>query len=233
MTPLITSTLTGGWRETMRKLRVLVACEESGTIREAFRRLGHDAWSCDIQPASDGSMYHVHNDVFKLFEDESLYQWDLIIAHPPCTDLANSGARWFAQKRADGRQQAAADFFMACYNLPARFVAVENPVGVMSSLFRKPDQIVQPWMFGDEATKTTCWWTKGGLPQLVPTNVVGKGERTVTKSGRSLPTWYNIPPSNPDRAKLRSKTFQGMADAIALQWGNYALEQIMREEKAA
>lgn len=228
MTRAITSTSTTGWRGTMRKLRVLVACEESGAIREEFRKLGHDAWSCDIQDASDGSPYHIKGDAI---DAGTQPVWDLIIAHPPCTHLANSGARWFAQKRADGRQQAAAEFFMQCYNFPARFVAVENPVGVMSSMFRRPDQIVQPWMFGDEATKTTCWWTKGGLPPLEPTEVVGKGERTITKSGRSLPTWYNLPPSNPDRAKLRSKTFQGMAKAIAEQWGSYALAEIIREEE--
>ena len=140
-----------------------------------------------------------------------------MIAFPPCTHLAVSGARWFAAKRADGRQQQGIDFFMALANANIPKIAIENPVGIMSTEWRKPDQIVQPWQYGHEATKTTCLWLKG-LPELTPTNVVGKGARHVTKSGRSLPEWYNLPPSE-DRWKIRSKTFQGIADAMADQWG--------------
>jgi len=140
-----------------------------------------------------------------------------MIAFPPCTHLAVSGARWFAAKRADGRQQQAIDFFMELANANIPKIAIENPVGIMSTEWRKPDQIIQPWQFGHEATKTTCLWLKG-LPQLTPANIVGKGERHITKSGRSLPKWYNLPPSE-DRWKVRSKTFQGIADAMAQQWG--------------
>jgi hypothetical protein len=143
--------------------------------------------------------------------------WDMMIAFPPCTHLASSGARWFDAKRADGRQQQGIDFFMALANADIPKIAIENPVGIMSTQWRKPDQIIQPYHHGHEATKTTCLWLKG-LPLLKPTNTVGKGERHVTKSGRSLPKWYNLPPSE-DRWKIRSTTFKGIADAMAKQWG--------------
>ncbi len=195
------------------RLRVLVACEYSGKVREAFRRLGHDAWSCDLLPADDGSPYHIQGDVLPVLGQD----WDMMVGFPPCTHLASSGARWFAAKRADGRQQQGIDFFMALANADIPMIALENPVGIMSTQYRKPDQIIQPWQFGHEATKTTCLWLKG-LPKLTPTNIVGKGERHVTKGGKSLPKWYNLPPSK-DRWKIRSETFQGIADAMAQQWG--------------
>ena len=195
------------------RLRVLVACEYSGKVREAFRRLGHDAWSCDLLPADDGSPYHIQGDVLPVLGQD----WDMMVGFPPCTHLASSGARWFAAKRADGRQQQGIDFFMALANADIPMIALENPVGIMSTQYRKPDQIIQPWQFGHEATKTTCLWLKG-LPKLIPTNIVGKGERHVTKGGKSLPKWYNLPPSK-DRWKIRSETFQGIADAMAQQWG--------------
>lgn len=141
----------------------------------------------------------------------------MMIAFPPCTHLAVSGARWFEEKRKDGRQQAAIKFFMQIINAPIPLIAVENPVGIMSKEYRKPDQIIQPWMFGDEATKTTCLWLKG-LEPLKPTNIVSKGNRHVTKSGKSLPEWYNLPPG-PDRATIRSKTFPGIALARWLNSG--------------
>ena len=194
-------------------MRILIACERSGIMREAFRALGHDAWSCDVEPADDGSPYHIQGDVLAHLGDG----WDMMIAHPPCTDIAVSGARWFKQKREDGRQERALDFVRALLDAPIPRIALENPVSIISTRIRKPDCIVQPWMFGDEATKTTCWWLKG-LPVLKPTNIVGKGERHVTRSGRSLPGWYNLPPS-PDRARIRSQTFAGMAAACAAQWG--------------
>jgi hypothetical protein len=142
----------------------------------------------------------------------------MIIAFPPCTHLASSGAKHFEQKRKDGRQQEGIDFFMEFVHRTAHVprVAIENPIGIMSSIYRKPDQIVQPWMFGDPFTKSTCLWLKG-LPLLEPTQVVDKGSRHVTKGGKSLPTWYNLPPS-PDRAKIRSATFPGLAKAMAEQW---------------
>jgi site-specific DNA-cytosine methylase len=194
-------------------MRILVACEYSGKVREAFRKLGHDAWSCDLLPADDDSEFHIQGDVLEVLDQG----WDMMIGFPPCTHLASSGARWFAAKRADGRQQQGIDFFMALANADIPMIALENPVGIMSTQYRKPDQIIQPWQHGHEATKTTCLWLKG-LPELQPTNIVGKGERHVTKGGKSLPKWYNLPPSK-DRWKIRSETFQGIADAMAQQWG--------------
>ena len=193
-------------------MRVLIACEYSGAVRDAFIKLGHDAVSCDLLPTDVPGPHH-QGSVLDILNDG----WDMMIAFPPCTHLAVSGARWFAAKRADGRQQQGIDFFMELANANIPKIAIENPVGIMSTQWRKPDQIVQPWQYGHEATKTTCLWLKG-LPELTPTNVVGKGARHVTKSGRSLPEWYNLPPSE-DRWKIRSKTFQGIADAMAQQWG--------------
>ena len=184
-------------------MRVLVACEYSGRVREAFRKLGHDAWSCDLLESEDGSPYHVQGDVLPLLAGG----WDLMIAHPPCTHLAVSGARHFAAKRADGSQQAALDFVGKLLNAPIPRIALENPVSIISSHFRKPDQIIQPWQFGHGETKATCLWLKG-LPLLTPTNVVDGREQRV----------HRMPPS-PDRWKERSRTYQGVADAMAAQWG--------------
>ena len=141
-----------------------------------------------------------------------------MIAHPPCDHLASSGARWFEEKRKDGRQQAGIDFFMKLVEADVPRICVENPIGIMSSVYRKPDQIVHPFHFGDSARKSTCLWLKE-LPLLVPTNIVDEGEIHVTKSGRRLPKWYNIPPIE-GRAKIRSKFFEGMANAMAQQWSN-------------
>jgi site-specific DNA-cytosine methylase len=197
-------------------MRVLLACEYSGAARDAardaFRAMGHFAMSCDLLPTDVPGPHHEGSVLDILDED-----WDMMIAFPPCTHLAVSGARWFAAKRADGRQQQGIDFFMELANANIPKIAIENPVGIMSTEWRKPDQIIQPWQFGHEATKTTCLWLKG-LPELTATNIVGKGERHITKSGRSLPKWYNLPPSE-DRWKVRSKTFQGIADAMSQQWG--------------
>ena len=195
-------------------MRVLVACEYSGKVREAFRKLGHDAVSCDLLPSDDDSPHHVIGDVSELLEEK----WDLMLGFPPCTHLSASGARWFAAKRADGRQQEGIDFFMMLAKADIPKIAIENPIGIMSTRWRKPDQIIQPYEHGHEMTKSTCLWLKG-LPLLKPTNIVGKGERHITKSGRSLPKWYNLPPSK-DRWKIRSETFQGIADAMAQQWGS-------------
>ena len=195
--------------------RVLVACEYSGTVRDAFIAQGHEAMSCDLLPTESPGP-HNQGSVLDVLGDG----WDMLIAFPPCTHLASSGARWFAAKRADGRQQQGIDFFMAIANAGIPRIAIENPVGIMSTQWRKPDQIIQPYHHGHEATKTTCLWLKG-LPLLKPTNTVGKGERHITKSGRSLPKWYNLPPSK-DRWRIRSKTFGGIAHAMAQQWGRYA-----------
>lgn len=195
-------------------MRVLVACEYSGRVREAFRKLGHDAWSCDLLPAEDDSTYHIIGNVLDRLDGLDLIwgqpskPWDLMIAHPPCTHLAVSGARHFPAKVADGRQQEALQFVERLLSAPIPMIALENPISLISSRIRKPDQIIQPWQFGHGETKATCLWLKG-LPKLVPTNVV---------EGRENRVW-RMPPS-PDRWKERSRTFQGIADAMAGQWGN-------------
>lgn len=185
-------------------MKVLVACEESQAVCKAFRELGHEAYSCDILPCSGGHPeWHIQDDVLNHLDED----WDMIIAHPPCTDLAVSGARHFARKRADGSQQRSIDFFMKFTRLECPRVAIENPVCIMSSVWRKPDQIIQPWQFGHGETKATCLWLKG-LPKLTPTKIVeGRASRI-----------HRMPPS-PDRSRLRSKTFPGIAKAMAEQWG--------------
>jgi hypothetical protein len=183
-------------------MRVLVACEYSGIVREAFRDRGHDAWSCDILPTEKLGC-HIQGDVLGVLADK----WDLIIAHPPCTDLAVSGARWFPEKRANGSQQRSIEFFMAMVNAPCERIAVENPVSIMSTIYRKPDQIIQPWQFGHGETKATCLWLKG-LPLLQPTDIVDGRESRIHKMAPS-----------PERWKERSRTFEGIARAMAEQWG--------------
>jgi len=159
-------------------MKVLIACEFSGTVREAFRNLGHDAWSCDLEPTEIPGN-HIQGNVLDILNDG----WDLMIAHPPCTHLASSGARHFAKKIADGRQQQGIDFFMELVNSNIPKYAIENPIGIMSTKYRKPDQIINPWEYGHETTKATCLWLKG-LPKLQPTNIVGKGDVWVAKSGK-------------------------------------------------
>ena len=192
-------------------MRVLVACEYSGTVRDAFIRAGHYAASCDLLPSESSLGDHYQCNVLDILD----HNWDLMIAHPPCTHLAVSGARWFKDKQQV--QILALDFVCQLLAAPIPRIALENPVSIISSHIRKPDQIIQPYQFGHEATKTTCLWLKD-LPPLIPTKVVSKGDRHVTKSGKSLPTWYNLPPSA-DRWKIRSATFKGIAEAMASQWG--------------
>jgi site-specific DNA-cytosine methylase len=198
-------------------MKVLVACEFSGTVRDSFLALGHEAVSCDLLP--NPSKHHYTGDIRDLIGKAG--EWDLMVAFPPCTHLSASGARWFAGKAKE--QAEAVQFVRDLLNAPIARIALENPVGVLSSRIRPPDQIIQPWMFGHEHTKTTCLWLKN-LPKLKPVKIVGKGRRHVTKSGRSLPEWYNIPPSR-DRWKKRSLTFQGVADAMANQWGAFTYLQ--------
>ena len=188
-------------------MKVLIACEYSGVVRDAFLRWGHEAMSCDIlETESHGP--HYKGDLFDVID----YPWDLMIAHPPCTHLSVSGSRHFAEKKMDGRQQAAVSFFMRIVRQSAHIqgVAIENPVCIMSSLYRKPDQIIQPWQFGHGETKATCLWLKG-LPLLTPTEIVEGREARI----------HRMPPSA-DRGKERSRTFQGIADAMAAQWGKSA-----------
>lgn len=200
-------------------MKVLVACEESQAVTVEMRKLGHEAYSCDILPCSGGHPeWHVMGDVLPLLDGNCTFEtmdgkvtsipgrWDLIVAFPPCTDLAVSGARYFAQKRADGRQQRSIDFFMAFANADCGRIAIENPVGIMSTKWKKPDQIIQPWQFGHGETKATCLWLKN-LPKLTPTEIV---------AGREQRIW-RMPPSK-DRAKMRSKTFPGIAKAMAEQF---------------
>jgi site-specific DNA-cytosine methylase len=182
--------------------RVLVACEYSGRVRDAFAKLGFDAWSCDLLPTETPGN-HYQCDVSKVIN----LAWDLMICHPPCTDLAVSGARHFAEKIKDGRQQKALDFVQYLLDAPIKFIALENPISVISSKIRKPDQIIQPWQFGHGETKSTCLWLKG-LPKLQPSNIVEGREAKIHK----------MPPS-PDRWKNRSRTYQGIADSMAFQWG--------------
>jgi site-specific DNA-cytosine methylase len=183
-------------------MRVLIACEYSGKVRDAFISKGHDAMSCDILDTEKPGP-HYKGDVRDILCDG----WDMLIGFPPCTHLASSGARWFKEKQSDGRQQEGIDFFMLLVNSGIPKIALENPVGIMSSRYRKPDQIIQPWQFGHGETKATCLWLTG-LPKLVPTNTV---------EGRE-PRMWKLPPSK-DRAKIRSETYQGIASAMADQWG--------------
>ena len=182
-------------------MKILIACEFSGVVRDAFTKLGHDAWSCDLLP-SESKGNHLQTDVLGVLNND----WDMMIAHPPCTHLAVSGARWFKDKREE--QLTAIKFFMALVNAPIPKIAIENPISIMSTRYRKPDQIVQPWQYGHGETKATCLWLKN-LPLLQPTNVV---------EGRK-PRVHLLPPS-PERWKLRSITYEGIANAMASQWGS-------------
>lgn len=180
--------------------RILVACEFSGIVRDAFNKRGHDATSCDLLPSERPGEHYCGN-----VADILCGGWDLLIGHPPCTHLAVSGARWFVNKRTE--QEAALDFVRLLMAAPIARIAIENPISIISSRIRKPDQIIQPWQFGHGETKATCLWLKG-LPKLKPTNIV---------SGR-LGRVHKLPPS-PDRWKERSRTMEGIADAMADQWG--------------
>jgi site-specific DNA-cytosine methylase len=192
-------------------MRVLIACEYSGRVRDAFIAKGHQAVSCDLLPTDSPGPHH-QGPVEDVLDDG----WDLMIAHPPCTHLAVSGARYFPQKIADGRQQAALDFVQLLMNAPIKKWALENPVSVISSKIRKPDQIIQPWQFGHDASKKTCLWLKN-LPLLTPTNVLSLPESGVWAN--QTPTGQNKLGPKQDRWKARSLTYQGIANAMADQWG--------------
>lgn len=183
-------------------MKVLVGCEYSGIVRDAFIDRGHDAISCDLLPTERPGP-HYQGDVRDMLD----FPFDLAIFHPPCTHLSVSGAKHFEAKRMDGRQQSAVSFFMMLTRSPIPRIAIENPVCIMSSLWRKPDQVIQPWQFGHGETKATCLWLKG-LPKLRPTNIVDGRDQRI----------FRMPPSA-ERSKLRSKTYQGIADAMASQWG--------------
>ncbi len=205
-------------------MRVFVPCEESQVVCMAFRERGHESYSCDVIQCSGGHPeWHIRDDARKHFNDG----WDLMIAFPPCTDLAVSGAAWFSEKITDGRQQKSIEFFLEFIDAGIPRIAVENPISIMSSRFRKPDQIIHPYYFGDEFSKPTCLWLKG-LPPLEhreedelfgPKTHVGKGEFVTSKSGKRGAKWNWWLPPGPERAKIRSRTFQGIANAMAEQWG--------------
>jgi hypothetical protein len=239
----------------MRKLNILVACEESQAITKILRKeLNQNAFSCDLLKCSGGlPQYHFNTDVFEIIKDKGgllqngefhqiIGNWDLMIAHPPCTYLAVSGARWYYDpkdkskphprfpNRAKDREEAI-DFFTKLWKCDIKNIVIENPIGIISTQpeIGKPTQIVQPWMFGDSATKTTCLWMRGEIKKLVPTNEVEKGERIYFASGKSQPKWYSDAlvnsKSTEERRTLRSKTFPGMARAMATQW----VEQILNQ----
>lgn len=207
-------------------MKILVACEESQAVTLKLRKLGHEAYSCDLLPCSGGHPeWHLQQDVINLLKDS----WDMILAFPPCTYLTVTGNRWFdVNKYGDKAVQrhkdrtSAVNFFMLFANANCERIAIENPVGIMSSYWRKPDQIIQPYQFGDAFEKKTCLWLKG-LPKLEPTNIVEPPKRTEFASGKSMPTWYadawRLKPK--ERAKLRSKTFDGIAQAMAEQWTKF------------
>ena len=222
-------------------MRILVACEESQAVTIEMRKLGHEAFSCDIQECSGGHPeWHIKGDVLPLINGDCTFQtadththkqvgkWDMLIAFPPCTDLAVSGARWFKEKQKDFRQQKSIVFFMRFVLANSDRIAVENPVGIMSSVYQKPTQIIQPYMFGNHARKTTCLWLKN-LPPLTPTEIVDMGEIKVGgfSVGASLDMARDengkaIAWNDPRTAKARSKTFPGIAKAMAVQWAGKA-----------
>ena len=215
-------------------MRVLIACEESQTVCKAFRKRGFEAYSCDIQEQSGGHPeWHIKGDVLEVINDG----WDLIIAHPPCTYLTVTGNKWLKDQpkrksgalvgveRRDARDNAI-KFFMLFANAKSKSIAIENPIGVISTTWRKPDQVIHPWQFGHEASKSTCLWLKN-LPLLYPTNIVEKGEFVQYKSGKRCTKWYaDAAKHSPEiRAKIRNKTFEGIAEAMAYQWGDFLLNQ--------
>jgi site-specific DNA-cytosine methylase len=217
----------------MNKIRVLVACEESQAVTKAFREIGHEAFSCDLQECSGGHPeWHFCEDVFEVIKREP--KFDLMIAHPPCTYLSVSGAGWLYNK--DGtrnetrykNQMDALEFVHALMDVDIDRIAIENPISVISSYIREPDQIIQPWMFGDKAQKSTCLWLKN-LPKLIPSNIVDKGEFfewTDSKTGKQKkqPMWYYLAfceaKTPEERRRARSKTFPGIAKEMANQWGD-------------
>jgi hypothetical protein len=217
-------------------MKILIACEESDEVRSRFENLGFDAWSCDLQPNRNVNAKHLQCNLFDVINDN----WDAMIAFPPCTHLALSGAAWFEQKRKDGRQQDGIDFFLKIAQSKIKHIAIENPMGIMGKFYKKPDQIIQPYYFGDAAQKTTCLWLKN-LPKLYHNSKPNLFDDVVTHTGKGeffewidkktgkkkkQPMWYYKAISsqnNNERSKIRSKTFPGIANAMANQWGAYLI----------
>jgi len=225
-------------------MRILLACEESQAVTIEFRKYGHEAYSCDIVDCTGGHPeWHIKGDVLEQLDKG----WDMMIAFPPCTHLAVSGARHFEAKRKDGRQQQGIDFFMKMVHAPIPRIAIENPMGIMSTIYRKPDQVIQPYYFGDEAQKTTCLWLKN-MPRLYNSKAVdlfesevthvGKGEfiEFVSKKGvkKRQPKWYAdafMKKDNKDHGGVRSKTFKGIAEAMAKQWKDLPSESLVQPKQ--
>ena len=220
------------------KKRILIACEESDEVRGRFEKLGFDAWSCDFQENRNPKAKHYKGNVFDIINEN----WDALIAFPPCTHLAVSGAAWFKQKREDGRQKEAIEFFLSLTKANIKHIAIENPVGIMSKIYRKPNQIIQPYFFGDKASKRTCLWLKN-LPLLYHNKTPNLFDSVVThtdpgeffywidkKTGKKKrqPLWFaqarNL--KSNERSKVRSKTFPSIAEAMATQWAEYINKQI-------
>lgn len=201
-------------------MNILVACEESQAVTAQLRRGGHNAYSCDLLPTSGNHPeWHIQADALEVCK----MNWDMVLAFPPCTHLSSSGAAWFEDKKRDGRQQRAIGFFLAFTALDhVPRVAIENPVGIMSKLYRKPDQIINPWQFGDPYEKRTCLWLKG-LPPLVPTDIVEPHPRIRYASGKTDPNWHTATRglNRHERSVARSKTYPGIAKAMARQWGRH------------
>jgi len=220
-------------------MKILLACEESQAVTKEFRNLGFEAYSCDIQDESGGfPEWHIKGDVLKVINKG----WDCMIAFPPCTHLAVSGAAWFEEKRKDGRQQEGIDFFMKMVNAPIKHIAIENPIGIMSKIYQKPTQIIHPYYFGDETSKATCLWLKN-LPKLFHAKTIDlfnkestwvnpKFTEFVSKDGKvkrystTADKWYK---SAEERSRERSKTFPGIAKAMATQWGDYLNKQQLKQ----
>lgn len=203
-------------------MKVLIACEFSQTVTKAFRLKGHEAYSCDIEDCEINPEWHIKGDVSNILDQG----WDLMIAHPPCTYLTVTGNKWMKPEYRDRfpdrpkQREDAITFFKMLYESNIPKIAIENPIGIMSTILRKPDQIIQPYQFGHKASKSTCLWLKD-LPLLTPTNIVDKGEFITYKSGKKMSKWYaDAANKSPiERAKIRNRTFQGIADAMADQWG--------------
>lgn len=222
------------------QFNILVACEFSGVVRNAFIQRGFNAISCDLIPSESNKGPHHQGDILELLNNKYM-TFDLMIAHPPCTYLTSTGAKWFyhpedshlptnkrrphpkfPNRKQD--QQNAIDFFMQLTKADIPHICIENPVGIMSTYYRKPDQIIQPYEYGHSEPKKTCLWLKN-LPKLKPTNII-EPEYHITKSGKRVPAWFFLPSQSEKRTKDRQRTFPGIAEAMALQWGNYLLNQI-------
>ena len=216
-------------------MKILIACEESDEVRGRFEKIGLDAWSCDIKPNRNKKAKHLQCDLLEILNNN----WDAVIAFPPCTHLAVSGAAWFEQKRKDGRQNEAIEFFLKIANLDIKHIAIENPVGIMSNIYRKPDQIIHPYFFGDPVRKNTCLWLKG-LPKLIHNEKINLFENNITHVKPNIVKYGNKTYSGPaakwyktaeERSTERSKTYPGIAQAMTDQWGKFLINNKTKQHE--